>query len=64
MGKIKYDYNCKHYFGIISAESEEEVIKILHKDHTGGGDKHCNWSEKTKRDCQVNCKLKLKKQII
>ena len=50
MGKIKYDYNCKHYFGIISAESEEEVIKILHKDHTGGGDKHCNWSEKTKRD--------------
>ena len=59
MEKIKYDYNCKHYFGIISAESEEEVRKILHKDHTGNGDK-CNWSEKTKRDCQVNCKLKLK----
>ena len=58
--KIKYDYNCKHYFGIISAENEEEARKILHKDHTGGGDKHCNWSEKTKRDCQVNCKLKLK----
>ena len=48
MEKIKYDYNCKHYFGIISAESEEEVRKILHKDHTGGGDKHCNWSKKTK----------------
>lgn len=40
--KIKYDYNCKHYFGIISAENEEEAREILHKDHTGNGDKLCN----------------------
>ena len=31
--KIKYDYDCRHYFGTISAENEEEAIKILHKDH-------------------------------
>lgn len=60
--KIKYDYNCKHYFGIVSAESEEEAKKILHKDHTGIGDKLCNWSKTTKKDCQTNCKLKLKKK--
>jgi hypothetical protein len=60
--KIKYDYNCKHYFGIVSAENEEEAKKILHKDHTGNGDKLCNWSKTTKNDCQINCKLKLKKQ--
>ena len=60
--KVKYDYDCKHYFGTISAENEEEAIKILHKDHIGDGDKLCNWSKTTKKDCQVNCKLKLKKK--
>ena len=60
MEKIKYDYNCKHYFGIISAENEEEAKKILHKDHTGNGDKLCNWSKTTKKDCQKKCQLNLK----
>jgi hypothetical protein len=60
MEKIKYDYNCKHYFGIVSAESEEEAKKILHKDHTGNGDKLCNWSKTTKNDCQTKCQLTLK----
>ena len=62
LGEIKYDYNCKHYFGIVSAESEKEANKILHKDHTGNGDKLCNWSKTTKKDCQTNCKLNLKKR--
>lgn len=60
--KIKYDFDCKHYFGIVSAENEEEAKKILHKDHTGNGDKLCNWSKTTKKDCQINCKLNLKKK--
>ena len=60
--KIKYNYDCKHYFGIVSAENEEEAKKILHKDHTGNGDKLCNWSKTTKKDCQINCKLNLKKK--
>lgn len=60
MGKIKYDFNCKHYFGIVSAESEEEARKILHKDHTGNGNKLCNWSKTTKNDCQKKCQLNLK----
>ena len=58
--KIKYDFNCKHYFGIISAENEEEAKKILHKDHTGNGNKLCNWSKTTKNDCQKKCQLNLK----
>jgi hypothetical protein len=57
--KNKYHFNCKHYFGIISAENEEEAKKILHKNHTGNGDILCNWSKTTKIDCQTNCKLKL-----
>jgi len=60
MEKIKYDYNCKHYFGIISAENEEEAREILHKDHTGNGNKLCNWSKTTKNDCQKKCQLKIK----
>ena len=60
LGEIKYDYNWKHYFGIISAENEEQAREILHKDHTGNGYKLCNWSKTTKKDCQTNCKLNLK----
>lgn len=59
---IKYNFNCKHYFGIISAKNEEEAKKILHNDHTGNGNRLCNWSKTTKHDCQTNCKLKLKKK--
>ncbi len=58
--KTKYTYTCKHYFGIISAGNEDEVKEILHKNHTGVGDKMCNWSEITKKNCQTNCKLKIK----
>jgi hypothetical protein len=32
----------------------------LHKDHTGNGDKLCNWSKTTKNDCQTKCQLTLK----
>ena len=60
--KIKYNFNCKHYFGIICATNEEEAKKILHNDHTGNGNRLCNWSKKTKPDCQTNCKLKIKKK--
>jgi hypothetical protein len=59
---IKYDFNCKHYFGIIFAKNEEEAKKILHNDHTGNGNQLCNWSKTTKNDCQINCKLNLKKR--
>ena len=58
--KIKYNYDCKHYFGIVSAENEEEAKKILHNDHTVNGNQLCNWSKTTKNDCQINCKLNLK----
>jgi hypothetical protein len=59
MTKIKYNYNCKNYFGVIYADSLEEAKEVLNKDHTGVGDKMCNWDNKTKETCQKTCNLKV-----
>jgi hypothetical protein len=51
--KIKYDYSCKYYFGIITAISEETAKQQLKEGHTH--------TKKIKEDCQKGCKLRLKK---
>lgn len=58
--KDEHCYVGSYY--IVSAESEEEAKIILHKDHTGNGNKLCNWSKTTKNDCQKKCQLNLKKK--
>lgn len=47
-----FDFDCKHYFGQVKAQNEKDAKeKLKHNENTD-----------VKRDCQNNCKLKLKER--